>query len=100
MEPISEPIRRVVERVTADRQFCDPTTNRPPFDPLNPTSEEQADMVQGFMDGYAKRPPSRDSLAYAWGRGSAARDHGDEPDEQRREVERRQFEQIQKEKNT
>jgi hypothetical protein len=68
------------------------TTNQPPFDPLNPTPEEQADMAQGFMDGYAKRPPARESLAYAWGRGSAARDHGDEPDEQRREVERRPWE--------
>jgi hypothetical protein len=74
----------------------DTMVNQPPFDPLNPTPEEDADMVQGFMDGYAKIPPTRDSLAYAWGRGSAARDHGDEPDEQRREVERRHFEQVQR----
>lgn len=71
-------------------------TNRPAFDPLNPTPEEAADMVRGFIDGYAKPPPpfALDSLAYAWGRGSAARDHGDEPDAQRREVERRHAEVI------
>lgn len=64
-------------------------TNQPSFDPINPTADEEAEMVQGYMHGYAKKPPSSESLAYAWGRGSAARDHGDEPDEQRREVERR-----------
>lgn len=65
------------------------TTNAPSFDPLNPTPEEHDDMVAGYLDGRAGRSPSRDSIAYAWGRGSAARDRGDEPDAQRREVEAR-----------
>lgn len=65
------------------------TTNTPPFDPLFPSPEEEADMTAGYMDAWARRPPSRDNIAYAWGRGSAARDRGDEPDEQRREVEAR-----------
>lgn len=69
-----------------------PTTNAPPFDPLNTTPEEDDDMVAGYLDGYAKRPPSRESIAYAWGRGSAGRDRGDEPDAQRRDVERRMWE--------
>lgn len=72
----------------------DRTTNAPPFDPLNPTPEEDADMVAGYMDGYARAAPTRESIAYAWGRGSAARDRGDEPDAQRREVERRSREQF------
>jgi hypothetical protein len=70
------------------------TTNQPPFDPLNPTPEEGADMVAGYMDAWSRKPPSRDSLAYAWGRGSVGRDRGDEPDEQRREVERRMSERM------
>lgn len=69
-------------------------SNQPTFDPLNPTPEEDDDMLWGYMDGHAKRPPSRESLAYAWGRGSAARDKGDEPDVQRVEVERRMGEMM------
>lgn len=63
--------------------------NKPAFDPLNPTPAEEADMFEGYLDGWRRLPLNRESLAYAWGRGSAARDRGDEPDEQRREVERR-----------
>ena len=70
------------------------TANTPPFDPLNPTSSEEADMVEGYTDAWVGRAPTRDSIAYAWGRGSAARDRGDEPDEQRREVERRMREKM------
>lgn len=75
-------------------------TNQPAFDPLNPTPEEEADMVAGYLDAWNRRPPIRDSLAYAWGRGSAGRDRGDEPDAQRREVERRHFEMTQKRRRT
>ena len=70
------------------------TTNQPAFDPLNPTPEESDDMVTGYVDAWSHRPPTRDSLAYAWGRGSASRDHGDEPDDQRRDVERRMGEKM------
>jgi hypothetical protein len=66
--------------------------NQPPFDPLNPTPAEESDMAAGYMDAWQRKPPARDSLAYAWGRGSAGRDRGDEPDAQRRDVERRSWE--------
>jgi len=52
-------------------------------------------MTAGYMDAWSGRPPSRETIAYAWGRGSAARDRGDEPDEQRRDVERRMGERMQ-----
>lgn len=70
---------------------ANPTTgsNAPSFDPLRASPEEEADMAAGYRDGWAKRPPTRESIAYAWGRGSAARDRGDEPDAERRAVERR-----------
>lgn len=70
------------------------TTNQPGFDPLNPTPEEEDDMAEGYLDAWRRKPPTRDSLAYAWGRGSAGRDRGDEPDVQRREVERRMGEKM------
>ncbi len=69
-------------------------TNTPAFDPLNPTPEEETDMFDGYLDGWRRHPPRRESIAYAWGRGSAARDRGDEPDDQRREVERRMGEKM------
>lgn len=68
--------------------------NAPPFDPLNPTPEEEADMVAGYLDGWRRISPRRETLAYAWGRGSAGRDRGDEPDDERREVERRMGERM------
>lgn len=68
--------------------------NAPAFDPLNATPTERDDMAAGYMDAWANRPPSRESIAYAWGRGSAARDRGDEPDAERREVERRMGEMM------
>lgn len=70
------------------------SNNQPPFDPLNATPEEDDDMLAGYREGRRGLPPSRESLAYAWGRGSASRDRGDEPDAQRREVERRYGEQL------
>lgn len=69
-------------------------SNAPPFDPLNCSPEEEADMVAGYIDGARGVPPTRESLAYAWGRGSAARDRGDEPDAQRQEVELRRREAL------
>jgi hypothetical protein len=50
MEPISEPIRRVVERVTADRQFCDDVT--PPYDRTDETEwdDEPYDPDEEFLD--------------------------------------------------
>lgn len=69
-------------------------SNQPKFDPLNPTPEEQEDMTAGYLDGWRGHPPSRESIAYAWGRGSAARDRGDEADAERREVERRLGERL------
>lgn len=72
----------------------DQTTNTPKFDPLNPTTEEQADMAAGYIEGWARKPPSRDSIVYAWGRGSAARDRGDEPDSDRLTVEARLRERL------
>lgn len=68
------------------------TRNAPAFDPLAPSDAEADDMLAGYLDGHAGRPPSRETIAYAWGRGSAARDRGDEPDAERREVERRMWE--------
>ena len=78
----------------AEDQTTRPTSNAPSFDPLNATEAETADMTLGYMDGYARLPPKRESLAYAWGRGSALRDRGDEPDAERRAVERRMGEMM------
>ena len=75
-------------------QSREQTTNAPQFDPLNCSAADEADMMAGYLDAWGHKPPSRDSIAYAWGHGSAARDRGDEPDEQRREVERRHGEKI------
>lgn len=69
-------------------------SNMPLFDPLDLTPEEEADMIAGYLEGRAGQSPTRESIAYAWGRGSAARDRGDEPDAQRREVERRIVERM------
>lgn len=50
------------------------------WDPIFCTEEESARMVDGYLDGYAKRPPRSDDYAYlhghmngrhdAWGRSS------------------------------
>ncbi len=33
------------------------TSNAPNFDPLNPTPEEQEQVVEGYRDGFTGRPP-------------------------------------------
>ena len=63
------------------------TGNAPAFDPLNCSAAEEGDMIAGYLDGWAQRPPTRESMAYAWGRGSALRDRGEPPDDERRAVE-------------
>lgn len=44
------------------------TTNAPPFDPLNPTPEEQDDMVAGYMAAGKDDPkPELASIAFEHG---------------------------------
>lgn len=50
------------------------TTNQPEFDPLHCTQSEEDEMMTGYLDGFKNRPPSRDTLAYAWGRRNGVND--------------------------
>jgi hypothetical protein len=59
------------------------STNQPPFDPLEPTPEEDDDMLAGYRDGFHNRPISRDTIAYAhgWHNGVCDRAGTYEPDQ-------------------
>lgn len=66
--------------------------NAPTFDPLNTTTEEHADLVAGYRDGFAGKPPRPDaSLAYAYGRRNGVNDKAGTADPEQREVARRKL---------
>ena len=68
------------------------TTNAPPFDPLHPSPDEDADMLAGYLDGAAGRPPRDDaSLAYAHGRRNGVNDRAGTCDPEQRALARRLF---------
>ncbi len=49
--------------------------NLPDFDPLKATPEEEADMSQGYRDGFMDRPPPHvTSAAYDHGRRNGVSD--------------------------
>jgi hypothetical protein len=66
------------------------TSNAPPFDPLHPSPAEADDMVAGYQDGIAGRPPRDDgSIAYAHGRRNGINDRAGTADPEQRELARR-----------
>ena len=44
------------------------SNNQPPYDPLNPTTQEDDDIFVGYREGFAGVKATKDSLAYAHGR--------------------------------
>jgi len=61
--------------------------NAPPFDPLKATSAETADMLAGYRDGLAGKPPSGiTSAAYDWGRKCGANDRAGVVDDDQAQV--------------
>lgn len=65
-------------------------SNQPIFDPLKPTSEGEADMLKGYLDGYNSRPaPSITSIAYDHGRRNDANDRARVADPDQIELARR-----------
>lgn len=66
------------------------SSNQPPFDPLNATDEEEADMLAGYRDGRADRPPPLvTSAAYDHGRRNGVNDRLKTTEPEMRELARR-----------
>ena len=65
-------------------------TNQPPFDPLNPTEEEQAAMTDGYRAAYAGvQKPAITSMAWDHGYRVGRNDRAGVADDDQRELARR-----------
>ena len=67
-------------------------SNQPTFDPLNATDEEERDMIRGYLDGRANKPPPHiTSMAYDHGRRNGVNDRLRRVDEEQRHLAKRFF---------
>jgi len=71
------------------------SNNQPTFDPLNPSPEEEDDMVRGYRDGLAGREgPAITSIAYDHGRRNGANDRAGVADKEQHDLAARKLGRI------
>jgi hypothetical protein len=69
-------------------------SNQPPFDPLNPTPEQEQDMLSGYLTACRPIPmPDLASMAFEHGWRMRRNDMAEVVDDDQKELARRMFEQ-------
>ncbi len=71
-------------------------SNEPPFDPLHPTPEEEADMLAGYMAADTGKKPDDASVAFEHGWRMRRNDIAGVVEDDQRELARRRREEIER----